>query len=114
MVSSARQAIACILLIFSAYIYVRPQSAAEKSLTSTITGKVTVKGKGVPGIGVSLTIVEPSRPSATRHRGVTDDEGIYRLTNVPPGSYMVTIAAPGFALVDRSGNQKNVIVNKGE
>src|SRR5215212_10501476 len=108
MVSSARQAIACILLIFSAYIHVRPQSAAEKGPTSTITGKVTVKGKGVPGIGVSLTLSENSNPSATRHRGVTDDEGNYKLTNVPSGSYVVMIVAPGYASVDRSGTQKNV------
>jgi protocatechuate 3,4-dioxygenase beta subunit len=114
MVSSARQAVACILLIFSAFIYARPQSAAEKGLTSTITGKVTVKDKGVPGIAVSLTLLKPSTAYGTRHRGVTDDEGNYRITNVPAGNYAVTISARAFAAVDQAGSQKTIIVNKGE
>jgi protocatechuate 3,4-dioxygenase beta subunit len=114
MVSSARQAIACILLIFSTALYARPQSPAEKGPTSTITGKITVKGKGVPGVAVSLGLIETSNSSTTRHRGVTDDEGNYRITNVLPGSYQVMIAAPAFASVDRLGTQKTIIVNKGE
>jgi protocatechuate 3,4-dioxygenase beta subunit len=108
MVSSSRQAIACILLILSASIYARSQSAA------TITGKVTVKDKGIAGVGVSLNLADPNRPSTTRYRAVTDDLGNYRLTNVPPGTYTVMIAAPGFATVGSLGDQKNVIVNKSE
>lgn len=114
MVSSARQAIACILLVFSAFIYARPQSTAEKGLTSTLTGKVTVKDKGVPGVAVSLTLLQPSNAHGTRHRGVTDDEGNYRISNVPPGNYAVRISAPAFATADHAQIQKTIIVNKGE
>ncbi len=114
MVSSARQAIACILLIFSALVYARAQTTAEKGPNSTIAGKVTVKGKGVPGIGVSLTLMEASNASMTRHRGVTDDQGNYRITNVPPGKYTVMIAAAAFPPTDDFTSQKTVIVNKSE
>ena len=113
MVSSARQAIACILLIFSAFVYVRSQSAAEK-VTSTITGKVTVKGKGVPGIGVSLTLREASSASTTRHKAVTDDQGNYRIPNVPPGTYTVAVGAPAFPSAGDVNNQKTVIVTRNE
>ena len=114
MVSSARQAIACILLIFSAFVYARSQSVAEKGLTSTITGKVTVKGKGVPGIGVSLTLMEGPGASMTRHKAVTDEQGNYRITNVPPGKYAVSIGAAAFPPAEDAHNQKTVIVNKNE
>jgi Carboxypeptidase regulatory-like domain len=114
MVSSARQAIACILLIISAVSYVRAQTAAEKAPTATISGKVTVTGKGVPGIGVSLALVESYSSYPTRYRSVTDDNGNYRIANVTPGMYLVIIKAPAFARVVEVGREKNILVNKGE
>src|SRR5215208_636619 len=115
MVSSARQAVACILLILITSLYVRPQSASDKGPPSSISGKITVKDKGVSGITVRLDLIEPnSGGHTTRHRGITDDEGDYRITNVPPGNYTVVISAPVFASVDESGSQKTVLVSKGE
>ncbi len=114
MVSSSRQAIACILLILSASICALAQSVAEKGPTSTISGKITVKDKGVPGVAVTLTLLQTSNAYRTRHRGATDDEGIYRITNVPPGNYTVMISAPTFATAEQTGTQKTIIVNKGE
>jgi hypothetical protein len=114
MVSSARQAIVCILLIFATAVYVRPQSVTEKGPTASISGKVTVKGKGVPGVGVSLTLVEPNSSYTTRNKGVTDDEGNYRITNVSPGQYTVMIAAPAFAPAEGLSNYKTILINKGE
>ncbi len=55
MVSSGRQAIACILLILGVAIYSQAQTIPAKQPTATISGKVTLKGKGVPGIVVMAT-----------------------------------------------------------
>jgi len=114
MVSSARQAIACVLLISSAASYVRSQTAAEKLPTAGISGKVTVTGKGVPGIGVSLALVESYSSYPTRHRSVTDEDGNYRFTNVAPGMYTVIIKAPAFAPANELRPQQSILVNKGE
>src|SRR5215217_6184651 len=115
MVPSARQAVACILLSLITSLYVRPQSASDKGPPSSISGRITVKDKGVSGITVRLDLIEPnSGDHTTRHRGVTDDEGNYRITNVPPGNYTVVISAPVFAPADESGPQKTVLVSKGE
>ncbi|HKG96300.1 MAG TPA: carboxypeptidase-like regulatory domain-containing protein [Pyrinomonadaceae bacterium] len=96
-------------------LYVRPQSASDKGPPSSISGKITVKDKGVPGVTVRLHLIEPnSGGHTTRHRGVTDDEGNYRIINVPPGNYTVVISAPVFASADQSRPQKTVLVGKGE
>ena len=55
MVSSGRQAIACILLILGVAIYSQAQTTSAKEPTASISGKVTFKGKGVPGIMVMAT-----------------------------------------------------------
>jgi hypothetical protein len=76
MVSSTRQAIACILIIFSAAVFARAQTAPPKEPTSTISGKITIKGKAAPGILVGLQRQESSyRRQITGFRAVTDSEG---------------------------------------
>src|SRR5688572_24178095 len=75
MASSTRQAIVCALLVFVSVNYARSQSSAEKEQAATISGKVTIKGKGTSGVAVGLLRIEPSRTHDTHHRGITDDEG---------------------------------------
>src|SRR5437762_9832219 len=106
MASSTRLAIVCILLILVNVNYVRSQSGAEKGQAATISGKVTIKGKGTSRVMVGLLRVEPSVVHATRFRRITDDEGNYRITNVPPGKYQVTVAAPGFISSTESNTEK--------
>ena len=112
MVSSGRKAIVCILLLFSAAAGAHSQSAVEKSPNSTISGKVTVGGKGVAGVVVGLVLVpEPHRKEPTRFRATTDDEGIYKITNVRPATYDVVASAPAFVATD---GLKTIIVGKNE
>ncbi len=71
-------------------------------MPSTISGKVTLGGKGVPGLVVALVISEHYRSTfrPTRFRSTTDEDGKYRITNVPPGTYEVTPASPTYVMTE--------------
>ena len=108
MVSSGRQAIACILLLLGVAIYSHAQTTSAKEPTASISGKVTLKGKGVPGIVVGAG--DPYRGYArTSYRGVTDASGKYRIANVPEGIYRVSPHALAFAVENQEqANRLNV------
>lgn len=116
MVSSTRQAIACIFAIMCVAITANSQTTPVKEPGGTITGKVTIKGKGAPGIIVALRQNE-RRMSGREYsgpKGVTDDDGNYRIANVPPGSYRAIPVAKAYVPADQADSEKVVIVNKGE
>jgi protocatechuate 3,4-dioxygenase beta subunit len=73
---------------------------AQKQGTGIITGRVTLSGKSVAGVGVVLLPAERMMERSTVARSATDYEGRYRLTNVPAGRYSVMAVAP--ALVAQS------------
>jgi Carboxypeptidase regulatory-like domain len=113
MVSSGRQTTVCILLLLSTYISVPSQSTIDKPVNSTISGKVTVGGKGVWGIVVGLVISDQYRSNfqPTRFRSTTDEGGNYRITNVPPGTYEVIPASPSYVATE---GRKSLVVGKNE
>jgi len=77
----------------------KSQTRADKKTTpSAITGKVTIKGKGVSGIVVVLNADNRGVSEASNYRATTDQDGNYRISNVPPGSYRVVPDAPSFVL----------------
>jgi len=112
--SSTRQAIACIVLIFATVINARSQSGPEKRSGATFSGKVTIKGKGTPGIAVGVIRIEESSHEPTRHRALTDDQGNYRITNVGPGKYQLTVVAPGLVPALASDSNKTFLISKSE
>ena len=118
MVSSGRHAISCIVLVLSTVIFAQAQTAPDKISGATITGKVTIKGKGAPGIAVVLVLNVQEEQRATRHKAFTDDTGTYRITNVPPGNYRAQTAAPAFVAVDGFSNpfgkSVSLLINKDE
>ncbi|HEY0320725.1 MAG TPA: TonB-dependent receptor [Pyrinomonadaceae bacterium] len=80
-------------------------AAAQTSTTGTIEGTVLdINGAAVPGVTVTVT----SPNLITPQTATTNDEGHYRLLNLPPGRYTVAVAASqGFA----EFKQENVEVN---
>ncbi len=109
MVSSNRRVFACILLVLA----LTSLTHAQKDQTASINGKVTLKDKGVAGIVVVATEVDYSGGSrSARNRGRTDEDGNYRITNVPPGNYHIYPIAP--ALVIESGQPNRLAIAAGE
>lgn len=114
--SSTRQAIACIFAIFSVAIMASAQSTPTKEPGATISGKVTIKGQGAPGVIVTLRQNDRSHGGReySGPKGVSDNDGNYRIENVPPGSYRISPAAKAYISAEGSERERLLIVNKGD
>ncbi|HET6979901.1 MAG TPA: carboxypeptidase regulatory-like domain-containing protein [Pyrinomonadaceae bacterium] len=112
MTISRRQTFISSLLLLSLAVCVQSQSAVDKTATSTIAGKVTVGGKGLQGVVVGLIIVDQNHSNRpTRFKSTTDEEGKFRITNVPPGSYEVIPASPAYVAIE---GRKSLVVGRNE
>jgi len=74
-----------------------PKSSAQQSLfaegSANVAGTVLdVSGAAVPGAEVSLM-----RDGTQLHTMVSEASGEFSFTKIPPGSYLVTVSAKGFA-----------------
>lgn len=110
-ISSTRQAIACVLLVLSAVASSSSQTPAAKTATASISGKVTIKNKGVAGIIV--VAYEQDSSQRTSNRGTTDQSGAYKIVNVPAGTYAVAPMAPSLVPEDELRNNF-VVISEGE
>src|ERR1051326_6069126 len=73
-------------------------ASAQRATTGTITGKIADASGGVlPGVTVSLQSPE----ALGQFSAVTDDQGVYRAPNLPPGNYEIKAELSGFATVIR-------------
>src|SRR5678816_2639333 len=82
---------------------------AQTSTTGSIEGAVTdTTGAAVPGVSVRVT--SPNLISA--QTATTDDSGRYRILNLPPGRYAVSVEAEkGFAKFERTDVEVNLSRN---
>src|SRR5512143_4139163 len=75
--------------------------------TGTIHGQVTDPG----GASISAAKVRvENMATALTANGTTNDEGVYLVPSLPPGSYRVMVEAPGFKVFSQSG----VVVEVGQ
>lgn len=81
-------------------ISLRAQSQAKTARKGSVAGKVTIKGKAAPGIAVGLRVSQPAGPFEPTFKAKTDQEGNYRVTDVPAGTYQVAPVAPGYVVSD--------------
>jgi protocatechuate 3,4-dioxygenase beta subunit len=83
---------------------------AGKAPRSSVSGRVTIKEKGVGGVLVGLRKTDFQLPTESYQRATTDPDGFYRITNVPPGNYEVLPSAPAFVPAKGDARTKQVIV----
>ncbi len=85
---SARKFIACIVFILVAC----GLAGAQTATTGQITGAVKdPSGAVIAGAKVTLT-----SPAGAEREATTDEEGHYRFAMLAPGTYKLTVEAPGF------------------
>src|SRR6185295_18121528 len=71
---------------------------AQRTTTGTVIGKIVdSSGAVLPGVSVQLT----SPDALGQFSGVTDGQGNYRVTNLPPAEYEVRAELSGFGTVIR-------------
>src|ERR1044072_7959752 len=79
----------------------------------SVSGRVTIKDKGVGGVMVSGGKSENQRPYEPFQKGITDADGFYRVSNVAPGNYEVLPSTPAYVPADgTNGRGKQVLVGE--
>ena len=115
---SARYLPAVLLTILSIPTSLWAQAAPKqptKAPRGSISGRVTIKEKGAMGVVVSLRKSDNTNPFEVALRATTDQDGNYRIANVPPGSYEVMPSAPAFVPSDlKEQRNKTVLVAEDE
>ena len=115
--TSARSALPTLftVLCFAAPLFAQStnREPVAKTLPGSISGRVTIKDKPARGVTVGLRKNTLMSASDSFTKTVTDSEGTYRMADVPPGTYLMTVAAPAFINPDVN-EYKTVVVNEGE
>lgn len=114
--SSARSAVPAVLtcLCFAVSLFAQsPAKQLVKTPRGSVSGRITIKNKPAPGVVVGLRKGALENSYDPFDRAVTDAEGIYRLTNLPAGNYIVTVAAPAYVPTDAE-DRKAIVVGEDE
>src|SRR5882762_10840655 len=81
-------------------ILVLGASAALADELATLTGYLTdPNGLRVPNVTVQVTNVETN----IKYSGETNDEGLYRVSSIPSGTYRVVVQKTGFKTIVKQG-----------
>ena len=86
-----------VLLMAASLLLLHTSAFAQASIAGSTRDS---SGAALPGV-----TVEASSPALIEkvRTAVTDDRGLYRIVNLPPGTYSVTFALPGFNQIRRDG-----------
>ena len=79
--------------------------AHAQGVTGTFTGTVTdAQGAGVPGADVTITNVGTNDRTLAK----TNAEGVYRVPELPVGTYEIDVVSKGFKKIERAGLKLDV------
>ncbi|HSE15494.1 MAG TPA: carboxypeptidase-like regulatory domain-containing protein [Pyrinomonadaceae bacterium] len=88
-----------------------------KASTASISGRVTIDGKGAPGVTVAAATSSSPLDNRTVAKTTTDDDGKYQLTGLAAGQFTITPLAKAF-VAGTSGAYKppgqSITVGEGE
>jgi protocatechuate 3,4-dioxygenase beta subunit len=93
------------------------QPAARKVTGSTVTGRITLQGKGKAGIVVGVRSSNFGPQMGPPYKGISDSDGNYRITDIPPGSYQVLPLAPAYVISEATAfgpPGKSLFLTEGE
>lgn len=118
MSSSTRLFAIVLLMLLCVPVFLRAQPQTRtpvKTPRGSVSGRVTIKDKPAAGVTVGLRLRTNLFPNDKSFRSITDQEGNYRISNVPAGTYDIMVVAPAYVnpgVVDVRG--KSVIVAEDE
>src|ERR1700751_930383 len=79
--------------------------AHAQGVTGTFTGTVTdAQGAGVPGADVTITNIGTNDRTLAK----TNAEGVYRVPELPVGTYEIDVVSKGFKKIERAGLKLDV------
>jgi protocatechuate 3,4-dioxygenase beta subunit len=93
------------LLLLVLYSFGGSAQTPSKPPTASISGRVTIEGKGAAGITVVATTSGSPLDNRTVAKTTTDDDGKYQLTGLAAGQFMIMPLAKAF-VVGTSGAYK--------
>src|SRR5262245_24301381 len=90
--------------LFSSHLVFAQTQTATKAVKplGSLSGRVTIKDKAAPGVAVALRKTDYFNPYDAGPRGVTDQDGNYKINNIAAGAYQITFGAPGYVLADNT------------
>jgi uncharacterized GH25 family protein len=80
------------------YSFAASAQTPGKEPTASISGRVTVDGKGVAGITVAATMSSSALDNRTVAKATTDDDGKYQLTGLGAGQFSIMPLAKAFVI----------------
>ena len=116
--SSARLAVPVSLIIIclasTLFAQAPAKQPAAKTPRGSVSGRITIKDKPAPGVMVGLRRFDGASPFEQVLKAFTDQDGVYHITNVGPGSYNVVPVAPAYISTSSDYNVLPVVVNEDE